>query len=288
MSNDGIIFLPLQKRIGSNKDDNASWLNSMSKMYSIGKDVFLIDNLVVVPPYAYTFNLDMMVAVVCTKGYAKGSLNLKPHVLHVPSITISRPSEILQYECVSEDFSGFVIVLSKQFANSLLTDMRERFSLRRAFVDNPCLPLNRPELKAALDYCSLLKKTRKIEDVSVRREIAKHLTLACYHSMVYHSHILSGNVRQQKQGVLLDRFIKLMQENFREHRDIGFYADRLCLTPRYLSKIIKENSGAPAGEWIDNYVVLEAKALLKSTNMTVQQISDELNFPSQSFFGKYF
>jgi AraC-like DNA-binding protein len=257
-------------------------------MYSIGKDVFLIDRLVAVPPYTYTFNLDMVVAVVCTKGDAKISLNLKPHVSHVPSITVSRPGEILQYERISKDFSGFVIVLSRPFADSLLTDVRERFSLRRAFFDNPCLPLNRPELKTALDYCSLLKKTRKIEDVSIRREIAKHLTLACYHSMVYHSHILPDNAQQPKQGVILDRFMNLVQENFREQRNVGFYADRLCLTPRYLSKIIRENSGVPAGEWIDNYVILEAKTLLKSTNMTVQQISDKLNFPSQSFFGKYF
>jgi AraC-like DNA-binding protein len=52
--------------------------------------------------------------------------------------------------------------------------------------------------------------------------------------------------------------------------------------------VIKENSNMPAAAWIDNSVVLEARAMLKSTNMTIQQISDELNFPSQSFFGKFF
>ena len=67
-----------------------------------------------------------------------------------------------------------------------------------------------------------------------------------------------------------------------------FYADKMCLTPKYLSKVIKEKSSKSASEWIDNYVTLEARALLKSTNMTIRQISDELNFPSQSFFGKYF
>ncbi|MDR2805936.1 MAG: helix-turn-helix domain-containing protein [Dysgonamonadaceae bacterium] len=66
------------------------------------------------------------------------------------------------------------------------------------------------------------------------------------------------------------------------------YASKLCLTPKYFSKIIKDNSGISASEWIDNYIILEAKALLKSTNITILQISDELNFPSQSFFGKYF
>jgi AraC-like DNA-binding protein len=82
--------------------------------------------------------------------------------------------------------------------------------------------------------------------------------------------------------------MNLVKENFKEQREVGFYANKLCLTPKYLSKVIRDSSGSSAGEWIDNYVALEAKALLKSTNMTIQQISEELNFPSQSFFGKYF
>lgn len=69
---------------------------------------------------------------------------------------------------------------------------------------------------------------------------------------------------------------------------VAFYASKLSLTPKYLSKVIRQNSGKTAGEWIEEYVILEAKALLKSTNKTIQQITDELNFSTQSFFGKYF
>jgi len=80
----------------------------------------------------------------------------------------------------------------------------------------------------------------------------------------------------------------LVENHYKEHRGLEFYADKLFITPKHLSKVVKTTSGKPANEWIDEYVVLEAKALLKSTNMTVEQISNELNFPSQSFFGKYF
>ena len=71
-------------------------------------------------------------------------------------------------------------------------------------------------------------------------------------------------------------------------KQLKFYADALCITPRYLSRVVKECTGSSAADWIERYVVLEARALLKSTSMTIQQISDELNFPSQTFFGKYF
>ncbi len=67
-----------------------------------------------------------------------------------------------------------------------------------------------------------------------------------------------------------------------------FYAEQLFLTPKHLSRVIKEVSGRSAGEWIDEQVILEAKARLKNLSLTVQEISDQLGFPNQSFFGKYF
>ncbi|MDR2385732.1 MAG: helix-turn-helix domain-containing protein [Tannerella sp.] len=263
-------------------------LDNVKKVYSIGNDFFLIDNPAIVSAFDYPFKINMSAIVICTKGYMKGSINLNSYVSQAPCITVLLQGQILQYEHISEDFSGFFLIMSEQFANNLMINVQERLSLNFAFANNPCLPLSKDEMESLLDYYDLLKKTRRIADLSVRREMVKHLTLAFYYALTYQSHILSGNAKQPKEGILLDRFMRLVQENFREHRDIGFYADKLGLTPKYLSKIIRDNSGASAGEWIDNYIVLEAKAMLKSTNMTIQQISDELNFPSQSFFGKYF
>ena len=90
------------------------------------------------------------------------------------------------------------------------------------------------------------------------------------------------------QQELCERFIDLVSDNFKEHRDIGFYADKLCITNKYLSTLLKQETGMTALEWIERNVVLYAKSCLSSTSMTVQQISDELDFPSQSVFGKYF
>lgn len=87
---------------------------------------------------------------------------------------------------------------------------------------------------------------------------------------------------------IMQRFMHEVRTHYKEERKVQFYAERLHLTAGYLSTLIKNISGKTASEWIDSYVLLEAKVMLKQTNMTVQQISDELNFPSQSFFGKYF
>ena len=69
---------------------------------------------------------------------------------------------------------------------------------------------------------------------------------------------------------------------------MGFYARQLCITPKYLTTLIKRISGLSVSEWIDNYVIIGAKTLLKYSTMSIQEIAYYLNFPNQSFFGSYF
>ena len=91
-----------------------------------------------------------------------------------------------------------------------------------------------------------------------------------------------------RQGRMSDQFLQLVQEHFREQRFLEFYANVLEVTPKHLSRTVKAQTGFTAVEWIERFVILEAKVLLRSSNLNIQQISAELNFPSQSFFGKYF
>ena len=79
-----------------------------------------------------------------------------------------------------------------------------------------------------------------------------------------------------------------MREYHKAERAISFYAEKMFISPKYLSLIIKESTGKSAGEWIDQYVIQEAKNMLRYSGKNVQQISYELNFPNQSSFGKYF
>ena len=84
------------------------------------------------------------------------------------------------------------------------------------------------------------------------------------------------------------RFIKCLYENYKSERSVAFYAAQLHITPKYLTTVIKSVSGRSAAEWIDEYVILEAKNLLRYSSMSIQEVAYALNFPNQSFFGKYF
>ena len=87
---------------------------------------------------------------------------------------------------------------------------------------------------------------------------------------------------------VFEMFIELVEKYHNKERSVGFYADKLCISPKYLSQIIKNVSGFSAPDIIDKYVILEAQHLLRHTDLSVKEIADQLNFPNQSFFYKYF
>lgn len=96
------------------------------------------------------------------------------------------------------------------------------------------------------------------------------------------------SAKVSRKDDIVARFLQCVNDNYREHRDLGFYADQLCLSLKYMSHVVYEQTGRHPSRWIKDYVILDAKTMLRSGRYTVQQVADELNFPNQSFFGKYF
>jgi AraC-like DNA-binding protein len=151
-------------------------------------------------------------------------------------------------------------------------------------------PVNKISAESLLNlqiYFSVLHKAAANDENPFRLQVIENLIRAFYYGGINKFNYKEQDKIPLKNNVI-ERFIELVEEHYREERLIGFYADKLCITPKYLSKLVKENTGRSAGEWIENHVILEARALLQSSDMTIQQIAASLNFPNQSFFGKYF
>ena len=98
----------------------------------------------------------------------------------------------------------------------------------------------------------------------------------------------SDNRKQSRADTIFTQFIHLVEKNFRHERKVGWYAEQLCITPKYLSETVKSVSTRTPNEWIDSYVTLELRVLLKTTTKSVKEIAEEMNFPNQSFLGKFF
>ena len=95
-------------------------------------------------------------------------------------------------------------------------------------------------------------------------------------------------IEARKTNILMRRFLNEVSLHYMDERRIGWYADRLCVSPKYFAQVIYKESGKYAKDWIRDYVIRAAKKMLKSGNYTVQEVSDALHFANQSFFGTYF
>jgi AraC-like DNA-binding protein len=264
------------------REDSSSAINNFENKF------ILLEN----PSYKSVVNhpvkLDAVVTIICRKGYMEGTLNLKKFKVKAQGLFIVLADQILQFEYFSDDFSGLSIIMSKSFLENTFSDIQMSLPLFRYVYDNPWIKLDQEEMKSMIEQFSLLQRTVRMKENPNLQETLKHLILAFFYGTGYLFYGSRNEFQKTKQDILVEKFLSIVKENYREQRLIEFYSEKLFLTPKYLSKVIREKSGKSAGEWIEDHVMLEAKALLKSTDKTIQQISDELNFPSQSFFGKYF
>lgn len=164
------------------------------------------------------------------------------------------------------------------------------------FIDkqSPAEPLTEEECQLVLKYFDLLKLNAEagVND-QVESNIASSLVAALVYQLVqiHYKRIGSGkSERGQKscRNAYVHDFLKLVHVHYSQERSIKFYADKLCISPKYLSLLVKETTGKSASRWIDEFVLMEAKNLLRFSSKNVQQVAYALNFSNQSSFGKYF
>jgi len=255
---------------------------------SIDTDLFLFSNPLLLPAFDFPVKMDIPLTILCSRGAIKASINLKDYTIEAPALFIVASGQIVQYQSVSEDFTGFFMLMSKKFLADLLTGPRERLPVFFSVIDNPLVQLTADDLVSVTDFYMMLQKVIRQTGNPYRLETVRHLVQAMFYNTGYKFHKISDSSTKTKHEILMEVFINLVKAHFKKEREVGFYAAKLKLTPKYLSKLIRDNSNKSVNDWLNDYVILEAKALLKSTDMNIQQISDVLNFPSQSFFGKYF
>ena len=205
-------------------------------------------------------------------------------------LCIILPEQIVQQGGRSDDFSGSFIAVSRDFMDLVIPTMQQLFPMFFMIKERPCIAVTADELQAFEEYHSFLWSKVKLKDNPYRKEITQGLLMALFYEIydIYQGHAVKERTPKSRKEDLFERFIRYVYEFYKEERSVSFYADKMFLTPKHLSTVVKEVSGKTAGEWIDSLVILEAKAMLKSSEQSIQEIADELHFANQSFFGKYF
>ena len=150
------------------------------------------------------------------------------------------------------------------------------------------LPVAKEDLQTARNILDTL--WHLVHQPDYHRQTASSLVAALMHhyDRLFHQQADNLAATRSREQTIFDRFILLVNQHCREQHQINYYAERLCLTERYLGTIVRQTSGTTAKEWIDRALIARIKVELRHTDKSVARISEEMNFPNPSFFSKYF
>lgn len=243
--------------------------------------------------FRFPCRIDAFIIGVGTEGETSVSFNLHEFRLKKDSMFIFTPKNILQVNS-QQYFKADVIAISPDFMRRINIDIKNMMPLFLIFVENPALTLTPEESRSMRGMIAQIERETRGPETHFSFDIVSGLIAATIYKVgdiMYHylaEHPEEQNNSHNRAEEYFKQFTHLLGEHFREERSVGFYARQLCITPKYLTTLIKRISGQSVSEWIDNYVILEAKTLLKYSTMSIQEIAYYLNFPNQSFFGSYF
>ena len=246
--------------------------------------------------FRFPSRLNALIIGVGTEGETSLTSNLQEFRLKKDSLFIFSPKHILQVQSNnrSNRFKAHLIVIAPDFLKRINIDTKRMMPLFLQFGSLPCMELTHAESQSLRSFISMVEQELKGSETDFSSEIIGGLIAATIykvgdiltHYLTEHPEVDSPIHNRAEE--YFRQFTELLGEHYKHERSVGFYARQLCITPKYLTTLIKRISGKSVSEWIDNYVILEAKTLLKYSNMSVQEIAYYLNFPNQSFFGSYF
>lgn len=240
----------------------------------------------------FPFKCDAFFVLTLVKGTIEMLINLHEVRVEAGSMLFMSPGSIFEGISVSNDLRFFGMFIDADYMEEMRKNVGVRIDLTHRYYNYSVHEIPSHVSENHLIMYKLLRQELGYPEYHYKKEVIQRYC----EIWVLKNISLSDNLENKpdlsrplnrKEQIFHD-FLTLLEQHFTQERSIRFYADRMCLTAKYLSTTIKEVSGKHGMQWIDEYVSLEAKALLKSGKWSVKQVSDQLNFPSQSMFGRFF
>ena len=219
-------------------------------------------------------------------GEASITINLRDYKLEKNSIAFIGRGSIIQVNHFSDDFEMCGMMISNEKMNMVFSGKIPGEYNRNAynFVATP----GQSDINIA-DRMFLsaweIARQKDCPDETIDGII---YSLIHYYKFLKNKHNDTDEHNKPHNREMFDRFIQLVSTYNKKEHALSFYADKMCVTPRYLGVVIKETSGITAKEWIDRALTTNAKIMLRYGNTPIAQIAEELNFPNPSFFCKFF
>ena len=226
----------------------------------------------------------------CYKGYCTFQRNGKNFRFEAGDcLIVPRRGDLVENVVESDDFQVIVIYVTQEFIELSTPQSNYGMKGQLALFENPIMKLNPQQQEICRRNFEAVKK--RLQQTSHRfRHDALLNAVQCMiiDFFDFHAELYGVDKISSQQNQLMEQFIEMLESgDYRKNREIGYYADKLCVTPKYLSEVSKKTSGLPANFWITRYTSLEISRLLRDRNLSFTEISDEFGFTSLSHFSRY-
>ena len=226
--------------------------------------------------------------ILCHEGKAQFTFMGNTYTMEAGDWVIWQMSSQITDALYSSDFNADFLLVDKDF---LLEYNPEKVWASKAFVfikKNPVFHLNERG-KAMIEYNFIQIKRRTAEPHLFQKEIlGKQLQIFLLDLWEIFKNAMD-NIKptDNSSALLFTRFMNLLPEHSKTQREVTFYADKLCVSAKYLSEVVKKSSGHPASYWINGYAMQEILAYLKRSDLTLAEISNKMNFYNPAHFTRF-
>ena len=234
-----------------------------------------------------------LVITVCTKGSATLYSNFKELKLVENSVAFIHPGTITFMKGDDDvEFTAFMIESGVFDDNTFSPQIIVKLMME--VLSTQLIVLNSSEAELVKQIIGVINLLLSQEEGSTSKEMVSYslrLFLSTLKQAIFKKIDTEKVVAVEKltrKDDIFKRFITIASQNYLTERNIEFYAEKLCISPKYLSAVAKESSGATVMEWLNRFIITEAKSMLKCSSKSIMEIADHLNFSTPSAFGKYF
>lgn len=263
---------------------------NLSQTVYMDGDIAMLDSLNELPSELNNMKLGIIIIVACLEGKMSISINSKRYTVHANELLFCVPNMMLNDCMMCPDFKGSVLCLSPRVIQETMRAENELWNKAFRIKDNPVIHVGQEGVRLFQAYSTVMKMRIKANQRACRKEVMTSLVRACLYEILSELSEYANSTDRgmiQQKDLLFKRFVELLASCEVKPRSVTWYADKLYITPKYLSTICKLVSGKTAFEWINEYVISDIRHQLKYSDRSIKEIADYLDFPNISFFGRY-
>lgn len=281
-----------KEKINDIKEVSLSRLRERYPVPSIDDDLLVFQDIKMIPQIKTPRRMNCLLIGVCTKGSGSYYINQKQVSVHAGEALILTEGLVVDNVEMSPDCEGIACIISYPFLYEIVKDIPNISTLFLLARRHPVFALQPEDIQEVHEYFGMIHRRLVGGEYRFRQDVVRLLLVTMIYELGDTFYKVLGSEKDEnfstRSEQIFVHYLQLVEHHFISQRRVGWYAEQMGITAKYLSETVSNISHHSPNEWIERYVTSEIRNQLRKTNKKISDIAKEMNFPNQSFLGKYF